>query len=246
MSLSRSGNVIRWNQYQFVQMPKPLSPQEGTPALAEESDARPMIGPEDGSRPGLVTSALTESLLAQARTEADRILAEALKQGQSLREQAETEGRRLGLEAGQIEAKKAIEAQFKEEIERIQQVLEATRTERNRILARSESELVELSLAIARRIIGDAVARDIEVLLHMAHQAVAQLGQSGPFQLHVNAEDFQRLTDYWADENAPEWELVVDDRVAPGGCIVTSGAGMLDARPETQLSLIQRSFKSLQ
>jgi len=39
-----------------------------------------------------------------------------------------------------------------------------------------------------------------------------------------------------------EWELVPDERVTPGGCILESGAATVDARLETQLNLIQKAL----
>ena len=58
-------------------------------------------------------------------------------------------------------------------------------------------------------------------------------------------EDVARLAGRWPKNGKPEWELVGDERIAPGGCLVTCGASTVDARSETQIGLIQNTFKGL-
>ncbi len=225
MSLSKS--IIR--QYRVV-----------TP-----KDLPDVQGPEEAEKQGLANG-LANSLLEQARAEADRILAEAQQQVAAIQRQAEAAGRQQGFEAGLAEGRAVAEAQARQEAAHLQTILNSILEERVRILAGAENELVELALAVARKVIGDIAVNNAEVIAYIAHRAIEQLGQSGPFQIHLHPTDVQRLSAIWPKENKPDWKLVADERIAPGGCIVTCGAGQVDGRPETQLDLIQRAFRSFQ
>jgi flagellar assembly protein FliH len=220
----------------------------GTPAQPEEP-LLPAAGPSEAERReaahSAATTALAESLLTQARAEAERILSDAFRQAKALTQQAEIEGQQRGYEAGKAAAQAQVEAETRDGINRLHELLDNTRMERDQILARSEGDLVELAMAIARKVIGDAIAKDADVLVQIAQRAVEQLGQAGPFRLHLHPEDVARLSGRWPTGSQPVWELVGDERIAPGGCIVTCGASTIDARAETQLALIQNAFKGL-
>ncbi|MCC7354020.1 MAG: hypothetical protein IT330_09700 [Anaerolineae bacterium] len=202
-------------------------------------------GPEEAEKQS-VGEGLANSLLEQAHAEAERILAEAQQQVKTIYQQAEAAGRQQGFEAGRAEGRAVAEAQAKQGAAHLQAVLNSVLEERVRILSGAESELVELALAVARKVIGDVATNNAEVISYMAHRAIEQLGQSGPFQIHLHPTDVQRLSAVWPKESKPDWKLVADERIAPGGCIVTCGAGQIDGRPDTQLDLIQRAFRSFQ
>lgn len=201
---------------------------------------------EKGAERREAANGLTEALLAQARAEAERIVAEARQQAEAVRQQAAAAGRQQGFEAGFAEGRAAAEAQAAQEVARLHDLLNSILAERARILSGAEAELVDLALAIARKVIGDIAANHVEAVAYIVHQAVEQLGQTGPFQIHLHPADAQRLAAFWPTEGKPGWKLVPDERVAPGGCIVVCGAGQVDARLETQLDLIQRAFRDLQ
>jgi len=239
MSSFRTRNLIR--RYRYDASGKPWE----APAREELESRHPPASSHDTATLAPAAEAIAESLLARSRAEADRILAEALKQAQELRQQAEAEGRQRGFEAGRAEGLATLEERIQKETERMYQLLESIRAERKQVLARTEGELVELALAIARKVIGDVALKETDAVVFMVQQAVEQLGQDGPCQVHLHPEDVKRLTAHWGKEKKP-WELAPDERLSPGSCIVACGATTVDARPETQLAIIRRSFSTLQ
>jgi flagellar assembly protein FliH len=228
MSLSKA--IIR--RYRVVTAPEP--PDDAGPS---EGEAERRAPPANG---------LAEALLAQARAEAERIVAEAQQQAEAIRQEAEAAGRQQGFEAGFAEGRAVAEAQAAQESARLHELLNSILAERVRILSKAEAELVDLALAIARKVIGDIAANHAEAVAYIVHQAIEQLGQGGPFQVHLHPTDAERLAAFWPAAGKPDWKLVPDERIAPGGCIVVCGAGQVDARLETQLDLIQKAFRDLQ
>ena len=245
MSSSRRGGVIR--DYRYLQVAE-LTQVEADGGISSESDSAStsVRGGHGGSvAPDAISAVLAEALVNQARSEADRILAEAMRQAQGLRQQGEAEGRQRGFEVGRAEAVAAVNARMQGEVDALAALLESIQEERSRVFAAVEGELIDLAMAIARKVIGDAVARDTEGFMQMASAAAQQLGQAGPYQLRVHPEDARRLNERWPQEQRREWEIVPDDRIAVGGCIVSCGASQVDARPETQLGLIQQAFRNV-
>jgi flagellar assembly protein FliH len=232
MSSFRNGNLIR--QYRFLE-PAVMPAEEDAPAEPRGA-AR-----NDGSGPSLWEG--SDQMVGEARAEAERITRKAREEAAAIAALAREEARKEGFEAGRQEGLALAERETREEIASLQEILQGTVAQRSQILASAEESLVELALAIARKIIGDAASRDIGVIAGMARQAIEVLGRPGSVRVHLNPGDAERMAAYWQVEaGGPAWEIVPDERVSPGGCIVTSGSSEVDARPDTQLALIQASL----
>jgi len=234
MSSSRGGKLIR--QYRF------LEPD----AVARMNTAR--IGSEpnlafDGDETSVLSNSAEANLVEDARSEAARLLAEARREAEEIAAGMREDARREGFEAGRQEGMALAEAETREEIAHLQEILQGVVAQRAQLLAGAEEGLVDLALAIARKVIGDAASRDIGVVAAMANQAIAVMGQPGSVRVRLNPKDAARMEEYWESGNGGlDWEIEPDERVGAGGCIVISGSSEVDARPDTQLDLIQQSF----
>ncbi len=192
---------------------------------------------------------------AEAGAEAARIVAQARRQAEqqsvAIREQA----RREGFEQGRREGRAAIESQARDEIReqtraRWSAILEAlSRTSReleqrkHALLAESEQGLIELALAIARRICKRLAARDPQVALENIRALLARVGHQHDIVITVSREQFETLRelagpslDEWTRGRHVEWRS--DPSMPPGSCRITTTTGEIDATIETQLDRI--------
>jgi flagellar assembly protein FliH len=202
----------------------------------------------------LNSSNLPADLQAPAKTssqeEAYRILREARQEAEEIRRQAQERGYRQGYEEGLRAGKQAGESVIAAEVQRIREIAESAQAARLRLLDSLEGEIVELVLAVARKIIGDELSQNPDAIVSIVRQASAQLADAKPLRVRLHPRDAQRLADFWlrgerATSEDQHWELISDERVSPGGCIIEAGAGTVDARIETQMSEVARAFREL-
>ena len=111
---------------------------------------------------------------------------------------------------------------------------------RAELLARSRPQLIELSLAISRRVLHRQAERDPAVVADMAHAALDRLNNATDVRVRVHPADFEALRG--ADGQSRVAGLVADGRVEPGGCRVESSFGEIDAGIDAQLSEISRAL----
>lgn len=144
------------------------------------------------------------------------------------------QGERAGLEAG---AKRA-EAMLR----RLAQTLEELSGLRDAMVRQTERELVELSIAIARRVLHREVTVDPELTAALAHIALERLGGPMPATVRLHPDDYSSVT---AGQVAPfsgrQVEILPDPGVARGGCVVESAFGVINASVDAQLDEIARS-----
>jgi flagellar assembly protein FliH len=145
------------------------------------------------------------------------------------------QGERAGLEA----AGQRGEAM----LTRLMETLEELAALRAQMIHQTERQMVQLALAIARRVIQREVSLDQDLLVAMARVALDRLGESARITVRLNPEDF----DVTGAARAAQLEgshvtIVADARISRGGCRVESDLGVLDAGVDAQLHEIARAL----
>jgi flagellar assembly protein FliH len=146
-----------------------------------------------------------------------------------LRRQAAQEGYREGLERGEREGK----ASLAEETERLRGLAASIGEALDRAIGGAEDAMVEIAFAAACKVLGEAAVTE-EGVRAMVQQAARQLRAKENLVLRVAAADHARLAGKIVVEGA-RLEVVADERVTLGGCLVETAGGTLDARLEVQL-----------
>lgn len=105
--------------------------------------------------------------------------------------------------------------------------------------AEAEQELVELALTIARRVIHREVQVDRASVVGIVRACIERINGAEIHRLRVNPADAGLVGDYFRQSSGSDMEIVPDQSVAPGGAILHTSQGQLDARLESQLREIE-------
>jgi flagellar biosynthesis/type III secretory pathway protein FliH len=156
---------------------------------------------------------------------------------------ARQEGHAKGFEAGQRAAAESLAPV----IQALQSAVTAMTDHEVQLRAQAEKAVVELTLAIADKVIPQAIFELPEALVSVVNQALAKVLAGTRLNLRVNPADLEGLqASQAALELAPidparlTWSP--DPGVGRGGCIVETDFGDIDARIEHQLQLIAALF----
>jgi len=164
-------------------------------------------------------------VVALAQEKAKQIIEEAERQRDAIREQATEEGRTRGLA----------------EWNRIL----ADASQRAEQLARSwEDTMLRLSVRVAEKIIGEQLRVHPETIVAIVQQ-VLKGGRPGKrLVIQVNEAEAQQvrarvncLKEFLGVNS--EIEIAASATVSPGGCVIESELGVIDARLETQLKCLE-------
>ena len=141
-------------------------------------------------------------------------------------------GHREGVEAARQQA--IVESSAR--IARADQLLQELAEDLARFDRELAQEVVQLGLAVARKMIGAALEVNSEAVRESVEDALRQVAHfRGPITLAVNPEDAVVVRAYM--ETAPQsnaWNLREDPLVAIGGCRVETAAGEVDATLESR------------
>jgi flagellar assembly protein FliH len=196
-------------------------------------------------------TAEAESLKASAQEEAERIVTSAKTQAEELsaetrktlddeRKAALEEGREAGRQEGYAEGKVEVDRL----IERTQVVLERAQDKRGEILVETEREIINLVLLMTRKVVKVIAENQREVVVSNVIQALQKVRDRGTIIIRVNLVDLKLTTEHTKEfietlEGAKSIQVVEDSTIDPGGCIIETDFGEVDARIASQLAELE-------
>ena len=183
-----------------------------------------------------------EKILEKAQEDACKILAEAQEELDHLRQEvmrtaqadiypaAQAEGYKIGLEAGETEAKRLTQnaAQL------FQLAQQAVQEE----YAKVDLDLLHLVIKIAERLVRSSLAIEPQRLRGIIQSLTLLPQERQGWRLHVAPEDA-----YLLEGDHPLCPWVIDESLSSGDCFLECQEGIFDARLEAQLDKLENALR---
>lgn len=203
--------------------------------------------------------------MLSAHEEAARIIEQARQEAEAIREAARQEGYQAGLAQGTAqgiaqgtergrqealaEATQEFQAQQASLVESCRKLIAEIEAHRAEWVATARQDLIELAMAIARRIVRHVGERDREVVLANLEEAIRLAGRRTDVTIAINPADAAAAKVFAKSlsDLHEGWEhvtIVQEPEISPGGCRVQWGSGAIDATLETQLERIEMALRS--
>ncbi len=184
-----------------------------------------------------------DEYLEKIRDQARQILAQASKEAQAIRQQAENEGRKAAqLEANNLLDKKVAE-QMKTVLPALRAAVEGIVQAQPGWLAQWENGAIRLAARMAARVLRRELQSDPQVALPLMREALELSRGSTEVRVLLNPDDYaalreqvQTLAAEVSRVGAAKWCRI--RAVTPGGCRVETRHGSIDQQFESQLNRI--------
>lgn len=205
--------------------------------------------------------AFAENRLRETALECEKMLADAeaqievwwlQKRGED--EHAAEAARNAGFEQGFAEGSAASEAELQQlwqtKLEEASEVLKLAYSTREQIIREAEPFLVELSCAIAEKILGQQLTLAPEIAVELIRKSLSRRREQGVITLCVAPSQLAfvqaaREELHTAIDSQAELQILPDSTIKDNGCVIRSSFGSIDARIDTQLSEIKRELMGL-
>ncbi len=172
----------------------------------------------------------------EAHTTAKQILADAHKKHDEILAEANRERDKIFVKAGE-DARAEVVAKASEEIAR-------AKLQAGQILADSEKDIIDLALKIAAKIIGRDLERDPMLITEICATATEHTRAAKAMILRVNPKDGALLREKkpkLMEQIGRTLELAIRDDadIEPGGCLIQTEFGTIDAQLKTQFDMLR-------
>lgn len=187
-----------------------------------------------------------ERLLEETRQEAEQMRRDAQNEVDQIRKNAYNEGYEQGREEGFNNGKPEVDRL----IYQLHHIIDKTLEKRNEIIEESETQLINLVLLIAKKVVKVISENQKNVVINNVIQALRKLKSRGQVLIKVNLEDVELTTDHVKDfmrmvDNVQSVTVVEDSTVDKGGCIIETDFGEIDARISSQLHEIEEKINEM-
>lgn len=187
-----------------------------------------------------------EDILANAKAEAESILEAARSEAESIKDSAYNFGKDDGYKAGMAAGQKeliALEMQLKEQARGWEE-------EYNQKLLEAEPKFADIMINLIEKITGVMVENKKEVILHLVHNGIRQVGRSDRYTIQCSSEDYsllegekERLCN--AVGLSDGIEIVENPDFVKNQCIIEADSTIIDCSLDIQLKNLIENLKLL-
>lgn len=133
-------------------------------------------------------------------------------------------------------------------ISRVQSILDEAIRHRAEILLEVEHHITDLVLLIAKKVVKSLSSLQHDVVVKNVVEALKHLKGREHFIIRVNTKDLQNVKQHITSiqemlESKGTITFAEDSKVDPGGCIIETDFGEVDARIATQMQKIEQSIR---
>lgn len=208
---------------------------------------------KDGRKGGLYPD--PEELLEKAEQERELIIKNAEAEAEKLLEKAELEADKkaeaLFNEAwknGYADGMEAARSQNEALLDETEKLRQSAAEEHDSILAGMETEILELVVDIARKVVAGELETNRNVILQLVRDGLSCCSNNNGAVIKVSPEDYEHLKDNedglsLASGGAEGLEIKKDSMLNTGECIIDTSLGSIDAGVNTRLKKIEEAFR---
>ena len=152
-----------------------------------------------------------------------------------------------GLEDGMNRGRIQVLQDVGTELKILKGLIEGADKLKDELYGKIENDVVEISLMIARKIIGEIAEKDRDVVVNSAKEAIKRASDREVLRIRVAPADYDALNKKRSEllqciDGIKSLLIEVDESVQPGGCLIETNQGDIDARIESQFKVIQGSL----
>lgn len=198
------------------------------------------------------------TMIEETKAETERCLSEANQQAELTKQQAydtgHQEGYQQGYNEGVLKGKEEILAEMQQTIEQTNeknhQSIVDTKEEIKKMMLDAERQIVDIALAVARKILAYEISENPMVVLPLVKTALAKVCDQEEVVIRVSADDIDAvllakndLQTMVGREQA--LKIIVDSTITGGSCIIDTSYGTVDARVDTQFENIKKALQGV-
>lgn len=226
---------------------KPAGPDEETVSLRDQilSDAEYFAKQRIHE-----TGQQIETMFANANAQIESWWQERREQDEQQLSQIRHDGFKLGFDEGKELAELEVHRHWETMLTEAKSILDSAYETKEQIIQEAEPFLVELSAAIAEKIINKQLTVSPDWSLDIIRKSLARRLKQGVITLCVSPKQLTfvqaaREELCLAIDSQAELQIVPDVSVREFGCVIRSSFGSIDAKIDTQLAEIKRELIQL-
>lgn len=194
-------------------------------------------------------------LKQQAQAECDKIISDAKTQAEVIKEDAKKSGHAEGLAQGRADGEKAIRAELAEKIKqtnaKAEKTLQDAKEQTASYFVKAEDDIVSVLMMAIEKILPQHFLDVPQTILPVVREAIKYVRDQKEIKVHVEPESYDLILmargefQSMLTDGTAVLEIISDETLKPGDCVIETPNGGVDARLLTQIELMKNSIQSV-
>ena len=195
---------------------------------------------------------IIEETRARAEEDAKQALEKAKKDGHK---KGYGEGYTDGVNQGRIDGERAVREEMKQAINdanaKAEKTIQDAKTQTSEYFIRSEDEIVKVVMMAIEKILPQHFLDVPQVILPVVRDAIKYVRDQKEIKIHVEPDSYDLILMARSEfqsmltDGAAILEVVSDEALRPGDCLIETPNGGVDARLSTQIELMKNAIKTV-
>ncbi len=191
----------------------------------------------------------------QTKADCEKIVYDANEQVADILDQAQREGHEEGVKQGKIDGEVAIRKELKNIIdqanEKAQKTLQIAKEQTADYFIKAEDDIVAIVMMAIEKILPQHFLDVPQVVLPVVREAIKYVRDQKEIKVHVEPNSYELVLmarpefQSMLTDGTAVLEVVSDDTLNPGDCVIETPNGGVDARLLTQIELMKNAIQSV-
>ncbi len=179
-----------------------------------------------------------------------RIEGKALEKLKEIQESAYREAYNIGLDEGQLKGYEESKQAITERLQVLNELVEKFGRIKNDILQRNEVQIIDFIYYLASKVAYFEIEKNPERILPVLKNAIESLQKDERMLIKISPQDFATIEDLRKKsgnnfEYLSNAKLESVDTLKPGGCLIETNFGLIDATVEERLSKLWETLETV-
>ena len=198
-------------------------------------------------------------IISEAQAEAEKIIEETKHEAEELLKQVRKEGYDAGYEDGKADGIKDGKAKIEKDLAdtvkqanaKAQQTIRDAKEQTSEYFIRAEDDVVKVVLMAIEKILPQHFLDVPQVILPVVREAIKHVRDQREVKVHVEPYSYDLVLMARSEfqsmltSGTAIIEVISDEALKPGDCVIETPNGGVDARLSTQLELMKNAIKSV-
>ena len=201
------------------------------------------------------TFAEADKTLSDAHAEADKIVADTKREAEELLAKVQHEGYDAGYKDGKEQGTKDATERIEQELadivrqanDKAQKTIQDAKEQTSEYFIRAEDEIVKVVVMAIEKILPQHFLDVPQVILPVVREAIKHVRDQREVKIHVEPDSYDLILMARSEfqsmltDGTAIIEVISDEALKPGDCVIETPNGGVDARLSTQLDLMKKA-----
>lgn len=193
-----------------------------------------------------------EKIIDDTKAEAAAILEKTRKEGYDTgHAEGYTDGREQGIKDGKNKIEDDLRDTVRQANDKAQKTIQDAKEQTSEYFIRAEDDIVKIVMMAVEKILPQHFLDVPQVILPVVREAISHVRDQREIKIHVEPDSYDLILMARSEfqsmltSGTAIIEVVSDDALKPGDCVIETPNGGVDARLSTQLGLMRRAVESV-